>query len=126
MASDTRTATPPQGNTGKPAGNAPTAADVKATATETAAARQAAGAAEVKAGKAQETTAGRPPVGLGPVVTHDVIGRKLPKGGTPEGDQARRLQQREATIERQRRVEEDVDRVNHGLPPKWADTKAED
>lgn len=47
--------------------------------------------------------------------TEDALGRKLPK----DPDEARAMQ-REAVAEKQRRVLEDTDRVNHGLEPKYA------
>jgi hypothetical protein len=46
----------------------------------------------------------------------DALGRRLPRNDPAKA----RAMQREAAIERQRRSIEDVDRVTHGLEPKYA------
>lgn len=112
----------PQNNAGEPAGNAPSAEEATDMRKAELAARETAAKADAKTAAAGESIAHLQPVGLGPRPTHDVIGRKL----HPTDDAKRREQQREATLLRQKRVEEDVDRVNRGLPPKYAVTDLED
>ncbi len=72
-------------------------------------------AADKAAAKELADAKARGPVALNRA-THDAIGRKL-----PDDPDKSRAQAREAVNIREARIREDVDRVNHGLAPRWAD-----
>lgn len=86
------------------------------TAADQADAQATAAAATAKAAKARETVVAKyDPAPLGGNEPADVLGR--PFTGSVED---RKVQARAAIAERDARVQEDVDRVNHGLEPKHA------